>query len=244
MFAGQENTRLPWKRLALLILCLLPACQQQMARQPSYRPDEPSSFFPDGRADRPLVSGTVARGHLRTDAHLYRGSHFSEASGPADALAQIGAAAASPWSLAAMAATQSSDEAHAAVQFPFPITEPVLRHGQNRYMIYCVVCHDSLGTGHGIVVQRGYTAPPSFHQERLRQVPVGHIFQVITKGYGSMPSYGKQVPPRDRWAIAAYVRALQSSQHFFPQELPADLRRQWVADEASARRAEGVGGNP
>jgi mono/diheme cytochrome c family protein len=103
----------------------------------------------------------------------------------------------------------------------------VLEHGRNRYMIYCVVCHDPLGTGRGKIVERGYTRPPSYHIERLRQAPVGHFFEVISKGYGSMPSYGSQVPPRDRWAIIAYIRALQTSQHFKVAELPDDLRREW-----------------
>jgi mono/diheme cytochrome c family protein len=216
-----------------------------MARQPSYRPDEPSSFFADGRSNRPVVAGTVARGQLRTDAHFYRGIRFPEAPSPADTVAFVGAAGTNLWSVAAAAVAQSSDEANAAVTFPFPVTEQVMRHGQNRYMIYCVVCHDALGSGHGMIVQRGYTAPPSFHSERLRQAPVGHFFQVITKGYGSMPSYGKQVPPRDRWAIAAYVRALQLSQHFSLRDLPADLGDQWAARGAAALLApEAVGGKP
>ncbi len=125
-----------------------------------------------------------------------------------------------------------TEENNAVDSFPFPVTEKVLKHGQNRYLIYCVVCHDALGTGHGIIVQRGYTPPPSFHRERLRKVPVGHIFEVITKGYGSMPMYRAQIPPRDRWAIVAYVRALQLSQHFPVEDLPADLRRQWEAQKA------------
>jgi mono/diheme cytochrome c family protein len=81
-------------------------------------------------------------------------------------------------------------------------------------MIYCVVCHDPLGTGHGTIVQRGYTPPPSYHIERLRTAPVGHLFAVISEGYGSMPSYADQIPTRDRWAIVAYLRALQASQHY------------------------------
>ena len=81
-------------------------------------------------------------------------------------------------------------------------------------MIYCVVCHDPLGTGKGKIVERGYTAPPSLHIERLRTVPPGYLFAVISDGYGSMPSYSAQIPVRDRWAIAGYLRALQASQHF------------------------------
>src|SRR5262249_42877984 len=98
--------------------------------------------------------------------------------------------------------------------FPFRITRDVIAHGQNRYLIYCVVCHDPLGTGHGKIVDRGSPRPPSYHIPRLRQAPVGHFFDVITNGYGSMPDYKQQIPVRDRWAIVAYVRALQLSQHF------------------------------
>src|SRR3954452_23415421 len=94
-------------------------------------------------------------------------------------------------------------------------------------MIYCVVWHDAMGTGHGKIVERGYTAPPSYHIERLRQVPVGHFFAVMTDGYGSMPSYANQIPPRDRWAIAAYIRALQLSQHFPEKELTDAMRSEW-----------------
>ena len=105
--------------------------------------------------------------------------------------------------------------------------EMLRRHGRNRYMIFCVVCHDSLGTGHGKIVERGYTQPPSYHIERLRQVAVGHFFDVITNGYGSMPSYKQQVPPRDRWAIAGYIRALQLSQHFPVKDLTVTLKDEW-----------------
>src|SRR5205085_3233880 len=96
----------------------------------------------------------------------------------------------------------------------------VFQRGQERYMIFCVVCHDPLGTGQGKIVERGYTPPPSFHIARLRQAPVGHFFDVITNGYGSMPEYRAQVPPRDRWAIVAYIRALQRSQHATLKDVP------------------------
>jgi hypothetical protein len=104
-----------------------------------------------------------------------------------------------------------------------------------------VVCHDALGTGKGMIVERGYTAPPSFHIERLRQAPVGHFFQVATKGYGSMPSYAKQIAAPDRWAIIAYIRALQLSQHFPEDELTGEMRREWQEkSHIAARAAEGA----
>ncbi len=214
-------------RLLPLALCLLPACQQQMASQPSYRPHEENSFFPDGRAERPPVPGTVARGHLRTDLHLFAGQRAGARRNPVVPAALVGAGLGNPLATLGFAAAAATEEDTDADLFPFPVTAEVLKHGQHRYLIYCVVCHDALGTGHGTIVQRGYTPPPSFHIERLRRAPPGHFFEITTKGYGSMPSYKSQVPPRDRWAIAAYIRALQLSQHFPEKDLPADLRKEW-----------------
>jgi Cytochrome C oxidase, cbb3-type, subunit III len=107
-------------------------------------------------------------------------------------------------------------------RFPFPITREVLERGQQRFNIYCAPCHDRLGTGNGMIVRRGYRHPPSFHIDRLRKVPDGYLFDVITNGFGAMPDYATQVPPRDRWAIVAYERALQYSQNASPADVPAD----------------------
>ena len=97
-------------------------------------------------------------------------------------------------------------------EMPFAVTQEVLDRGQERYNIYCAPCHDRTGTGNGMVVQRGYRQPPSYHIDRLRQVEVGYFFDVMTNGFGVMPDYRTQVSPRDRWNIAAYIRALQLSQ--------------------------------
>jgi hypothetical protein len=97
--------------------------------------------------------------------------------------------------------------------FPFPVTKQILERGQERYNIYCVPCHDLVGNGQGMVVKRGFRAPPSYHIERLRQSPAGYFYDVITNGFGAMQDYSMQVPVRDRWAIVAYIRALQLSQH-------------------------------
>lgn len=208
----------------LLALFLLVGCQQKMARQPSYKPLEPSTFFADGQSARPLVPGTVARGHLRTDAAFFTGKTTSETHDWVRPASVVGAAALGGLWTAVVATADQNDYVNS---FPLPITREVLRHGQDRYLIYCVVCHDSLGTGRGIVVERGYTPPPSYHIERLRQAPVGHFFDVITHGYGSMPSYAEQVAPRDRWAITAYIRALQLSQHFPEARLTESMRQEW-----------------
>lgn len=95
---------------------------------------------------------------------------------------------------------------------PFPATRDVLERGRERFNIYCSPCHSRIGDGNGMIVQRGFRRPPSFHEPRLRQAPLGHFYDVISNGFGAMPDYAAQVNPHDRWAIVAYVRALQLSQ--------------------------------
>jgi mono/diheme cytochrome c family protein len=97
--------------------------------------------------------------------------------------------------------------------FPFAIDQRAMARGQERFNIYCSPCHGRLGNGDGMIVRRGYRRPPTYDDERLRQAPVGHFFDVITNGFGAMPDYAAQIPPEDRWAIIAYVRALQLSAH-------------------------------
>jgi mono/diheme cytochrome c family protein len=107
---------------------------------------------------------------------------------------------------------------------PFPVTRGALARGRERFNIYCMPCHGELGDGNGMVAQRGFRHPPSYHSERLRQVPVGHFYDVMTNGFGAMPDYSAQISPRDRWAITAYIRALQLSQNAPTSELPAEMR--------------------
>jgi mono/diheme cytochrome c family protein len=105
-------------------------------------------------------------------------------------------------------------------EFPFPIDDKVVDRGQERYNIYCSPCHDRTGGGNGMVVQRGYKQPPSYHIDRLRNADVGYFFDVITNGFGAMPDYRAQIAPRDRWAIVAYIRALQYSQSAPAADVP------------------------
>src|SRR6266550_990290 len=139
----------------LFLALLLTGCQQEMARQPSYKPLEPSSFFPDGRSARPRVACTVARGHLRHDPHL-----FAVLTGASDTAARR---VASVWGLgtanvlgALATATEKNEIASYADTFPFRIGEEELKRGQQRYTIFCAICHDPLGTGKGKIVERGY----------------------------------------------------------------------------------------
>ncbi len=111
-----------------------------------------------------------------------------------------------------------------AETFPMPVTRAVLERGRERYDIYCSPCHDRTGSGNGMIVRRGYLAPPSFHVERLRTQAPGYFFNAISNGFGKMPSYALQIPVADRWAIVAYVRALQLSQHATLADVPAAER--------------------
>jgi mono/diheme cytochrome c family protein len=182
-----------------LVGCSSTGFEHGMENQEKAKPLTESSFFPDGRASRPQVPGTVARGHENEDELLYTGKlNGKEAS-----------------------------------VFPFPVTREVLERGRERYTIYCAVCHDRAGTGNGIVVRRGFQRPPSYHEERLRQAPVGHFFDVATNGFGSMYAYADRVSVSDRWAIAAYIRALQYSQHAPVQDLPDSDRQQLSMNKSS-----------
>lgn len=111
-------------------------------------------------------------------------------------------------------------------ELPVPLDEALLRRGRQRFDIYCSVCHGRTGEGNGMIVQRGFRTPPTFHNERLRGVPIGHLFDVATNGFGAMPSYALQTSVNDRWAIAAYIRALQFSQFADAEILDANTRQQ------------------
>jgi mono/diheme cytochrome c family protein len=201
--------------LLLTAYCLLlsSACRMDMQDQPKYEVYEKSSFFKDGLASRPFPAGTVARGLLREDRALYAGK--KESAGQAAVSGGQNQGGASNTSGGANANTQATypDDVDT---FPLPVTPEMVARGQERFNIYCSVCHGAVGYGDGMVVRRGYRRPPSFHEDRLRQAPVGHFFDVMTNGWGAMPSYAPQISVQDRWAIVAYIRALQLSQNQQP----------------------------
>jgi hypothetical protein len=107
---------------------------------------------------------------------------------------------------------------------PIPLTLEVLRRGQERFNAFCAPCHGQIGDSNGMIVLRGFSTPPTFHSDRMRQVPDGHVFDVISDGYGKMPAHRHQIPVADRWAIIAYMRALQRSQHATLDDVPAERR--------------------
>ena len=197
------------------------ACRQDMHNQPKYiplRPVDQLGSITDGRSARPTVDGTVARDELRDDVEFYTGK-------------LAGAASTSAPAPAASQTTSQSGSAGAAqtyqgfvTEFPMQITETDLNRGQDRFNIYCAVCHGPLGDGTGMIVRRGFKKPPSYHDDRLRQAPVGYFFDVVTNGFGTMPDYASQIEPADRWRIIAFIRALQLSQHATLADVPADKR--------------------
>jgi mono/diheme cytochrome c family protein len=219
-------SRVSYRNLvAFMIVLTLSGCRQKMAEQPSLRPFQASTFFEDGRAARPLVEGTVPRGHLLDDVHLHTGRVGKPATGAkaAGLIGAVGSAGSAPVTIFAVGAYTQAGEPYAA-EFPFPVTDAVMKRGRERYTIFCALCHDHTGSGDGTIIRHAYARPPSFHIDRLRQAPAGYFVHVITTGYGAMPDHKAQVSVRDRWAITAYVRALQLSQHAPLDAVPPEDR--------------------
>ena len=168
-----------------------------MDEQPKFRAQMANALFADGRSMRPPVLGTVARGEAKLDDHYYRGIVNGQ------------------W----------------ATTFPVPVTSELLKRGQVRFDIYCAPCHGLAGGGDGIVnlradrLQEGTWTPPAvLYSDLVAKRPVGHLFNTITNGIRNMPAYGPQIPEADRWAIVAYIRALQRSQHATLSDVPPELR--------------------
>src|SRR5262245_28763295 len=196
--------------LLLSAFCLLSSvgCRRDMQDQPKMRPFRSTSFFVDGLSARTPVAGTVPRGYLRDDnPALFTGKKNK-------AIAGTSGAATAPPGPQPTTATGAQQNAFPddIDTFPVPITEEIVRRGKGRYEIFCSVCHGLTGNGDGMIVRRGFRRAASFNDDRLRQAPVGHFFDAISNGWGAMPSYAPQIPVQDRWAIIAYIRALQLSQ--------------------------------
>jgi mono/diheme cytochrome c family protein len=258
------TTTARYSLVALTALALASSgCRQRMADQPYYRPLEQTDFFPDGRASRPLERGTIHRAQrLETDplatgltaeewgrAYEYATPlKLDAAVAPLDDAEKVKRAVGAP-------RYNPADAAQPKVyvtEYPFEITGDDLKRGQERYTVYCAVCHGALGNGQGKIWERGYLHPTSFHTQKVTdkevtvsnpqglgisrgfsiwghtvpmdQAPVGYYFEVITKGYGGMPSYSAQISAPDRWRIVAYIRVLQMSQRTDPAKLPPEVK--------------------
>ncbi|HUA17493.1 MAG TPA: cytochrome c [Bryobacteraceae bacterium] len=183
---------------AALPLVALTGCRQDMHIEPKYDPLVESDFFSDHRSARPMVEGTVARGHLRIDEARYTGKMDGE----------------------------DVDE------FPIPITKADILRGQDRFNIYCTPCHSRIGDGEGMIVQRGFRQAASFYSDKLMKAPIGHFFDVITNGFGAMPSYASRIEPDDRWRVAAYIRALELSETASINDVPPDQRGNMIVEPA------------
>lgn len=201
--------------LLLALAALLGGCRRDMQNQPKSIAYRENTFYKDGTGSRPLIEGTVPRGYLREDRALYLGKKMgSQTAGqPATNPPSPGATTGTTPN-AANTTSPGALYPDDVDTFPFAITKEDLKRGEERFNIYCSTCHGMTGYGDGMVARRGFNkpAPANYHQDRLRQAPVGHIFDVITNGWGAMPSYATQVAVEDRWRIIAYVRALQLSQ--------------------------------
>ncbi|MGA2538263.1 MAG: cytochrome c [Terracidiphilus sp.] len=187
----------------LAALLLVAGCRQDMQNQPKLIPQRGSEMFADHRGARPQVVNTVARGALHADSYFYTG--------------------------VIQGANGYREEQNL---MPFPVTMEVLQRGQERFNIYCTPCHSRVGNGLGAIVDRGYKPAANLHdQVRLAQ-PVSHYFYVMTHGYGAMPDYSAQLTPEDRWAVAAYIRALQLSQSATQVDVPAGVQVKDLKDIA------------
>jgi mono/diheme cytochrome c family protein len=192
----------------LLPFALLTGCgvRFDMQDQPRYKAYKKSDWFKDGRSSRDKVEGTVARGQLNDNKAFYTGKIDNP---------NLSAPVAT--TIDATGNTLVSSFPNDIDEFPIPVTKELIDRGQDRFNIYCIVCHGPVGNGDGMIVRRGFSKPPTYHDDRLRNAPVGHFFDVMTNGWGKMNSYAYQLQPADRWAIVAYIRALQVGQN--PDEL-------------------------
>ncbi len=203
------------KACAIVLGCvaLLAGCErarQDMYDQPRYGTFAPSPLFDDGAAARTPPPGVQPRA---------RGDFAGSSSGRRGGARVLDDLA-----------------AERAQANPYPVDLALLERGRERYMIYCMPCHSPAGDGDGLVVRRGFPAPPTFHQDRLRSASDRHLYDVIRNGYGIMVPYADRIEPHERWAIVAFIRALQLSQHAPAAQLPAALQ--------ARLRQEPPGGRP
>jgi mono/diheme cytochrome c family protein len=199
------RVRLGATLLAASALVFVAGCRQDMQNQPRMFPQRGTTFFADHRGARPQVVNTVARGQLDETSYFYTGV-VQGANGY----------------------REERDEMPAEV----PLTMEVLKRGQERFNIYCTPCHSRVGNGLGEIVERGYKPAANLHDQVRMAQPLSHYFYVMTHGYGAMPDYSAQIQPQDRWAIAAYIRALQLSQNANLSDVPPGVQVESLKDVA------------
>lgn len=221
--------------LATVLALFMAGCDRlDMYDQPRYEPLEESHFFSDGLSARQPVEGTIPRGGLRENEPFFTGKSEGK-----------------PVAVIPDAAYRAIFERYPnRFTSDFENTDQVdlrlamLERGQERYNIYCSVCHGRTGDGRGMVVQRGFRTPPDYTIDRLRAAPAGHFYDVISNGIGAMASYASRIDVSDRWAIVAYIRALQLSQHASLDDVPADdrveLEKKTEDGAVPSNRKEGV----
>jgi len=187
-------------------LLFVAGCRMDMQDQPKMDPQRGSEFFADHRGARPQVLDTVARGQLHEDTYFYTG--------------------------VVQGANGYRQELN-AMPSEIPVTMEVLKRGQERFNIYCTPCHSRVGNGLGEIVQRGFKPAGNLNDQVRLSQPLSHYFYVMTHGYGAMPDYSAQLTPADRWAVAAYIRALQLSQGATVKDVPAGVQVRSLKDIAT-----------
>jgi mono/diheme cytochrome c family protein len=208
-------------------LLLTASCRRDMQDQPKMKPYRSSTFFRDGLSSRPPIEGTVPRGLLKTDTEFFTGKKAGKTNPGISTTTAGTPAGPQPTGTSSVAATAVNGAQGAAAYpddvevFPISVTAEIVKRGKERYEIFCSACHGLTGNGDGMIVRRGFRRAASFNDDRLRQAPVGHFFDAITNGWGAMPSYAPQIPAQDRWAIIAYIRALQLSQQKQATQTPS-----------------------
>jgi mono/diheme cytochrome c family protein len=192
-------------------LALVAGCRQDMQNQPKMVPQRGTEFFADHRGARPQVLNTVARGQLHEDTYFYTG---------------------------VVQGANGYKQELDAMPTEIPLTLDVLKRGQERFNVYCTPCHSRVGNGLGEIVQRGFKPAANLHDQVRLSQPLSHYFYVMTHGYGAMPDYSVQLTPADRWAVAAYIRALQFSQAASVKDVPAGVQVRSLKDVAAAEGHE------
>jgi mono/diheme cytochrome c family protein len=216
------TSKLLW--IVIFSILLTAGCRYDMQDQPRYKVYKSSDWFKDGRASREFPEGTIPRGFLKDNFALYTGK-IENATGTAQLNDQ----------------GQQITFPDKVSEIPIPVTKETLDTGEKKFKVFCSVCHGAFGNGDGMIVRRGFPKPPSYNDDRLRNAPIGHFFDVATNGWGKMQGYSAQTSVNDRWAIVAYIRALQISQN--PNAVKPVATASGAKPTAASKPTEGTNTN-